>query len=151
MKKVINLFIFLFVLLLLSSCDIVSKNNIDSKNVTQEETRIKVSIDEYLIESKGIDSVVISSVMVNDFGYPAVLNKMEYGKSEIYGSNSLNYDLKNYGKHEVTISYRKEGKVIDKQFSEYVLTARISYDGSKQIYCILQSNYKILIKNLSMQ
>ena len=123
MKKFFYLIIFLFVLLLLSSCDIVSKNSIDSKNVTQEETRIKVSIDEHLIESKSIDSVVISSVLINDSGYPAVLNKMEYGKSEIYGSNSLNYDLKNYGKHEVTISYRKEGKVIDKQFSEYVLTA----------------------------
>lgn len=121
MKKL--LILTLAALLLLTGCNITFRNNVETKEGKSSSTTVELSVDKALIESKGVDSVIIKSTLINDLDFPVATAEKTYSSDDFTGKTELPYDFKAFGKHEVTLIYQKNGKTIEKALFDYILTA----------------------------
>ena len=110
----------LAILLLASSCTFRNNPEIESEESSQTTVTLDLGMTSDEMEKSGIDKVRISSYLVNDMGLP-----VRNSSAEISGiaSGSVNYDLKYYGKHEVTIEFLSGDKVVSTKPLDYCLTS----------------------------
>lgn len=121
MKKIV--LILLIVLFLFTSCDINFRGNAEKKEDVKNQTTVDIEIDKNLVNDKNIDTILIESYLLDRSGYPVRSTSTSYDKTEISNKDTLSFDLKNFGKSEITLYYKKGGKVLDKKYLDYVLTA----------------------------
>lgn len=119
-KNIYCLFALLAILLLASSCTFRNNPEIESEESSQTTVTLDLGMTSDEMEKSGIDKVRISSYLVNDMGLP-----VRNSSAEISGiaSGSVNYDLKYYGKHEVTIEFLSGDKVVSTKPLDYCLTS----------------------------
>lgn len=123
MKKVFFLLILCVVLLFVFSCNNEAKPSVEVKSETRSQTTVDISIDESMVRGGGIDNILIESRLLDQNGLVVRSAKKSYSSSDIEGQESLRYNLENFGKSEVVISYKKGGDVVKKTNLEYILTA----------------------------
>ncbi len=92
MKKLLVLT--LAALLLLTSCNVTFRNNVETKEGKNSSTTVELSIDKAMIESKGIDGVVIKSTLINDLDFPIATAEKTYSSDDFRGKTELSYNFR---------------------------------------------------------
>ena len=119
-KNIYYLFVLIAIVLLISSCTFRTNPEIKADESSQTTVTLDLGMTSDELEKSGIDKIKISSYLINDMGLPVRSNSAEISS---ISSDSVNYDLKYYGKHEVTIEFLSGSKVVSKKLLDYCLTS----------------------------
>lgn len=119
-KNIYYLFVLIAIVLLISSCTFRTNPEIKADESSQTTVTLDLGMTCDELEKSGIDKIKISSYLINDIGLPVRSNSAEISS---ISSDSVNYDLKYYGKHEVTIEFLSGSKVVSKKLLDYCLTS----------------------------
>lgn len=128
--------IFILTAIFLSGCGISLRSNVEvlQKNKTTlpdtatDDDLLSLTIDDVqldkdYIDQNAIDKVEITAIMIDEYNRPMKLVKKAYGNTEINADGKVKFDFKNFGKHEVTISYYKGNKCLRTQLTDIIFTS----------------------------
>ena len=124
MKKILSILVTLLILVTVCGCsNHINWNKAEEVESTESSTTVRIDLlSEYAGEEKA-DSIKIDAVLLNGMDLPVKKISAEYEILSDEEGYYANCDLESYGRHQIAISYLKDGSVIGNQNIEYILTA----------------------------